>query len=186
GDEQRLAPAERRGGHLDRHAHIARPRLVERRELAAPRPGPAGDAEDDAVGLMDELGEAQRADHAVDAPASGEPAQPEQRADDRVRRNRDPERRRDRVLRPGGHAAPVHLARVVLGQQVVESRHFARRYPPASWPLKRTRPSPPSLRRTPPSASSATSGSTPSPRRTPTSTRALRSSSTCCACCSTS
>ena len=119
-------------GKIEDDPHLPRPRTVERYEPGARRPRPARGAEDDAVRLLDERGEADRAQRARYRAASGQAAQAEERAHEAVGGDRNPERRRDRKLRRAGNAQLVPLAHVVRRQELVEPRHaldlLARRY----------------------------------------------------------
>jgi len=80
-------------------------------------------AEHDAGGLLGERGEADRAQRAEHGAASRQAADAEERARETVRGHRRPERGCDRRLRRSAHAALVALADLVLGQELVESRH---------------------------------------------------------------
>ena len=149
-----------------------RPCRVERREPRARRPRATGGAEDDARRLLDERLQA-RSSGARPAPSRRPTGrEPVERAHERVRRHRDPERSRDGVLGPSRDRALVALARVVDRQELVEARHPRdATYTAAHGHRHARRRSPPSSPRTPPSGSSATSASTRSPTRTPSRTR---------------
>src|SRR5438270_2251735 len=120
GREQRAA-LDRRGGDLEQHPDLARARAGEAADAPARGPGTSGRAEHDAVVSATELPEPERAHRAPDAPASGQAAQPEERAHERVRRDRNAERRRDRVARRRRHAPLVPLARVPFRHELVDA-----------------------------------------------------------------
>src|SRR5438270_459832 len=120
GREQRAA-LDWRGGDLEQHPDLARACAGEAADAPARGPGTSGRAEHDAVVVAHELLEPERAHRALDAPASGQAAQPEERAHERVRRDRNAEPPRDRVARRRRHAPLVPLARVPFRHELVDA-----------------------------------------------------------------